>query len=179
MVEIENYSIKEFLSQPYEVMEEYARLLKHLDPIKTKHELKSLTFDNVETIKKTIENQDALPEIFQLMDGLEKEQFENLTVTEFYAKMNYIINQLEHLYKMEEHHLTSQHSDFKWEAVEGSKRLAKFGVLPLVDNLAGGDILKYNAILDLPYMTVFNKLRMDVTVKDIQKDMEKIKTQKS
>ena len=110
------------------------------------------------------------------MHGLSEDEFLKLKVTEFYALLNSITKQLENLLAMEERELTPKHHDTKWEMVEGSKRLGKLGILPTVDSLAGGDILKFQEILDLKYITVFNKLRLDRIKADIQGDMEKIKT---
>lgn len=176
MENIKNYKLKTFLKQSPELIEEYSSILKHLEEIPTKNELKSLKLREVEFVKKQIGNDKALAEIFEYMHEIDEEKLMNLKITEFYGFFNYIINQLEALLATEERHLVSEHVDFKWEAVEGSKRLSKLGILPMIDNLAQGDILKYEQILDLPYMTVFKKLMLDRIKGDIEKDMNKVKT---
>lgn len=178
-MEINNYKISEFLELNTDEVERYTNLLKYLEPVPTINELKDLTFREVETIKHIIQDSDSLPEVFKYMQGLNEEQFLNLKVVEFYELYNYIIKQLENLSKMETQELVSEHSDYKWEAVEGSERLSVMGILPTIDRLAVGDILKYEEILDLPYLTVFNRLRMDRIKSDIEHDMNKIKTPKT
>ncbi|MFC6858799.1 hypothetical protein [Zunongwangia atlantica] len=176
MEEIKNYTLKEFLQQPPELIEEYSKLLKNLEPIETKNKIYELTLGEVEEIKQNFGNEDALPHIYKYMHGLSEDEFLKLKVTEFYALLNSITKQLENLLAMEERELTPKHHDTKWEMVEGSKRLGKLGILPTVDSLAGGDILKFQQVLDLKYITVFNKLRLDRIKADIQTDMDKIKT---
>ena len=175
MREIKNYKLKDFLKKDTELIESYQRILKHLKPIDTKYKLQDLTFRQVETIKQGIDDPETLPEVFEYIHGMSGDEFENIKIIDFYGLYNGIIKQIENLLGMEEQELTSIHSDTKWELVEGSKRLSVMGILPTVDNLAGGDILKYEQVLDLPYLTVFNKLRMERIKSDIEKDMNKIK----
>jgi hypothetical protein len=176
MDEIINYKLKDFLRQPEELVEQYNKLLKNLEPIPTANRIVDLKLKEVEFIKQNINNQDELPTIFSYVEGVDEKGLMNMKILTFYGLYNSILKQLEAVLASENTHLVSIHSDYKWEAVEGSKRLSKLGILPMVDNLAGGDILKYEDILELPYMTVFKKLMLDILKSDIQKDMEKIKT---
>lgn len=43
----------------------------------------------------------------------------------------------------------------------GIKQLDKYGMMNLIDSLAGGDILKYEAVLMMEYTVAFTKLRMN------------------
>jgi hypothetical protein len=172
-MEINNYKLKEFLQQSPELIEEYSTILTLSNPTPTKHNLQDLKFSEVEFVKQNLGKEDALEEVFDLMDNSELLE---IKVVQFYGKLNFIKEQLEQVVRVEEEHLTSKHTDFKWEAVEGSKRLSGLGILPLVDSLAQGDILKYDEILNLPYTTVLKKLILDTLKSDIQKDMDKIKT---
>lgn len=174
-MEIINYKLRDFLVQDITLIEEYANILRLVEPIPTVNKLQDLKLREVEFIKKNIGNQQAIPRIFNYMEGINEDKVMDMTITTFYGLMNSIVKQLENLLGMEEQHLTANHSDMKWEAVDGSKRLSVLGILPMVDNLAGGDILKYEQILDLPYLTVFNRLRMDVIKADIQHDISKLK----
>ena len=179
MEEITNFRLKEFLQQTPQLIEDYSKLLKNLEPQQTKNRIQDLKLKDVEFIKQNITSNEALGEIFESMEELNEADFMNLRVTEFYALYNSILQQLENLMNMEDRELTPNHHNHKWEAVEGGKRLSKLGILPTIDNLAGGDILKYNEILELPYITVFKKLMLDRIKADIQHDMEKIKTNKN
>ena len=178
MQDINNYKLKNFLKQDEVLIESYSNLLKHLDPVPTKHKLQDLSLRQVETIKQGLNEPDVLPEVFEYIQEIKKEEFEDIRIVEFYGLLNDITRQIKNLVGMEEQELVSEHSDFKWEAVDGSKRLGVLGILPMIDTLAGGDILKYEQILDLPYLTVFNTLRMRRIQGDIERDMQKVKTNK-
>ena len=178
MQDIINYKLKDFLNKEASIIESYSRLLKHLDPIPTKNKLQNLSLRQVETIKQGLNDPEALPEMFEYIEGISIDKFEDLRIIEFYGLLNDIVKQIENLVGMEEQELVSTHTDYKWEAVEGSERLAVMGILPMINDLANNDILKYELILDLPYLTVFNRLRMDRIRGDIEKDMQKIKTNK-
>ena len=62
--------------------------------------------------------------------------------------------------------------------VEGSQRMSKFGIYNTLENLSGGDILKYKEIKNLKYSEVFMVLLMKKTASDIRADMAKIKDHK-
>ncbi len=176
MEEIKNFTLKEFLQQKPDLIEDYSKLLKNLEPIETKKHITELTFNEVDEIKQNFGNEDALPHIYKYMHDVNEDEFLKMKITEFYALLNSITKQLENLIALEERELTPKHSDHKWELVEGSKRLSKMGAIATIDSLAGGDILKWQKVIELPYITVFNKLRLDRIKADIQGDMEKIKT---
>lgn len=178
MEKIKNFKVKEFLKQDVELVEQYTQLLRLLEPIPTANKIQDLTLREVEFIKMGVKDEESLAEVFEYMEGVDNNGFMNLNITTFYGLYNDIINQLENLLGMEKQELISEHSDFKWEAVDGSKRLSVMGVLPMIDNLAGGDVLKYEQILDMPYMTIFNKLRLERIQRDIERDMSKVKTHK-
>jgi hypothetical protein len=176
MDELINYKLGEFLQKDSDLITEYTRVLKYLEPIPTANDIKNLKLKEVEYIKKNIDNDEALAEIFKYAEGIDEKQLMKMKITTFYGLYNSIVKQLEAILNAESTHLVSIHSNYKWEAVEGSKRLSVLGILPMVDNLAGGDILKYDSILNMNYQTVFKKLMLDTLKGDIQQDMEKLKT---
>jgi len=57
----------------------------------------------------------------------------------------------------------------------GINKLDQFGLMNTLDNLAKGDILKYDLIRELPYNVVFDKQYLEVTKSDIEKKLSKIK----
>lgn len=176
MEELTNYKLGEFLKKDVNLITEYTTILKYLEPIPTANKLQNLSLRDVEYIKKNINNDAALAEIFKSVEGIDEAQLMKMKITTFYGLYNSIIKQLEGIINAESKHLVSEHSNYKWEAVEGSKRLSVLGILPMIDNLAGGDLLKYESILDITYQTVFKKLMLDTLKSDIQHDMEKLKT---
>lgn len=57
----------------------------------------------------------------------------------------------------------------------GINNLDKFGIKNTLDNLAKGDILKYDEIRGLEYSVVFDKQFLEVTKNEIEKKLSKIK----
>lgn len=57
----------------------------------------------------------------------------------------------------------------------GINNLDQFGLMNTLDNLAKGDVLKYDFIRELPYNVVFDKQYLEVTKSDIEKKLSKIK----
>lgn len=57
----------------------------------------------------------------------------------------------------------------------GINELDQFGIKNTLDNLAGGDILKYDSIRQLPYHEVFDKQYMETIKKKVEKKLAKQK----
>ncbi|QGZ15838.1 hypothetical protein [Elizabethkingia phage TCUEAP1] len=56
----------------------------------------------------------------------------------------------------------------------GSRRLDEFGGYNVLDQLSGGDILKYDAISKLEYWRIYQKLKMDKVRDEIDKEYSEI-----
>jgi len=56
----------------------------------------------------------------------------------------------------------------------GVSELDQFGELNVIDNLAGGDILKWKKVEKLPYYMVFDKLHKNAVETKIQRNYNKI-----
>lgn len=56
----------------------------------------------------------------------------------------------------------------------GVGKLNEFGAYATVDSLADGDILKHDAIMQLPYYAVYQKLKLDKVNREIEKAYQKI-----
>ena len=57
--------------------------------------------------------------------------------------------------------------------------LDKFGHFKTVDALAGGDILKYNDVLKVSYITVVTKMQYSAEVNKYQERLAKVKKRKA
>ena len=68
--------------------------------------------------------------------------------------------------------------DVNIEAVGAKERMSKFGVLNAIDSLAKEDVLKWEQIEKLPYMTVFAKLMMDKEKNNIQQEIAELQKKK-
>lgn len=98
---------------------------------------------------------------------------QNISSSEAMAFILWIIDELKSINELESQFLRSDPDVKMLQA--GINKLDKFGILNTLDNLAKGDILKYDLIRKLPYRTVFDKQYMEVTKSDIEKRLTKIK----
>ena len=175
---IENFKLIEFINQPPEVIERTMIALRYLKPIKTKREIFHMKLKHVELIKTSInstQDEDLIKIISKVQKCKKKEVF-NIPIIEFFGILNSIRKQLEVIVKAEENALKPSEINMKWEAVNGSERKAKFGILNTLEFLSNGDRTQYQYFNNLEYSEVFAILLMIKEDSDIQKDMDKIKT---
>lgn len=85
----------------------------------------------------------------------------------------WIIDELQSIRELESNYLRSD-TDIKLMQA-GISKLDQFGLLNTLDNLAKGDITKYDEIRNLRYNVVFDKQFMEVTRSSIEKKLAKIK----
>ena len=60
----------------------------------------------------------------------------------------------------------------------GIDRFQKYGVFNLIDALAGGNVLKWEAIMELPYVDVYKKLLLFKDEAGFQKDYHQVIAEK-
>lgn len=88
----------------------------------------------------------------------------------------WVLDEIENINKIESNNLQSNpDTDL---VVAGINNLDVFGYLNVVDTLAGGDILKWEQILELPYNNVLDKLIKNNIENKIQKNYQKIISKK-
>lgn len=115
----------------------------------------------------------------KLCSNLTENQILNLPITKFYGIINFMKEDLIQLSNMETNELSDDKSfDINLEAVNANGRMARFGVLNTIDSLAKEDILRWEEIEKLPYMTVFTKLLMDKEKADIQRELAEMQKRK-
>lgn len=117
-------------------------------------------------------------ELFYLMlkdrgVNLFKVDVQNIEVNKAMSFILWIIDELKSVNELEKAYLTSN-PDVKFLQA-GGNNLNKFGLMNTLDNLAKGDILKYDSIRQLPYNVVFDKQYLEVTKSEIEKKLAKIK----
>ncbi|MEJ4088228.1 hypothetical protein [Galbibacter orientalis] len=185
-MELKEYTFKEFLNlSDAELIDSYLFILEALKPLKTLNnnplkELINLSFGEVISAKLSLTQptKEGLIELIKIVSELTEDEIENLSIYTFYGVLNSLKEQIIAINEMEENNLVSKHTSVEWEMVDGSRRLSKYGVLNTIDKLAGGDILKYKDIEELPYQLVLSKLMLDTTKGDIEKDMSDLKLKK-
>lgn len=82
-------------------------------------------------------------------------------------------DEVERIYELEREYLSSQ-PDAKLVNA-GIKDLDELGEINVIDSLAGGDILKWDAIMKLPYHKIFDKQRKSVIESNINRRLAKQK----
>lgn len=178
MIEIENFTLIEFLNQGQDLIENYVVALSYLKPRKTKRQLFDMKLKHVELIKTTIDSgQDR--DLIKIMSKVQKcteEEVLDFPILEFFGLLKSIREQLKIIVTAEENALTPSESNLKWEAVNGGERMSKFGIFNTLEMLSGGDATKYKYYLNLSYSEVFTILLMRKTASDLAREMEKIKT---
>lgn len=180
-MEIENFTLFEYCNQPPEIIESYLTALQYIKPKETKRELLHMKLKHIEMIKQNIDSGEDkdLIEIVAKVQKCTKEEILDFTIIDFFGLLNSIREQLKVIVKAEENALTPSDVDFKFEAVGGSERLAKFGIFNTLEHLSNGDATKYKYFLNLPYSEIFTILLMRKTTSEIQKEMKEIKTTKN
>ncbi len=108
--------------------------------------------------------------------NMEVKKLEKWNIKKFFGAVNFIENQFKYLGKLEQKLDTEIENDL---IVAGIDELNKFGDLNVIDALAGGDILKWQQVLELTYEDVYNKLLKTKTEEDIRKRLEVIYKSKS
>ncbi len=180
MEEIRNYKLKKFIKLDGETTLEYVRILNLINPNTTTNQLIHLSLRDVEFIKNhinSIDDKDLL-EIISRVQGISNQDVLKMPIVKFFGIYNSIKEQLTRLMEAEENALASNNTDFKWEAVDGSAKMQKFGIYNVLDTISDGDILKWESIMELEYSEVFLKLLMNKTKRDIQTEMNNIKLNK-
>lgn len=130
---------------------------------------------------------ETLPELFlkndfeQLFYLMLKDRGQNwficdiqrISIKDVVSFILWIIDEMKSINELESQYLRSE-PDIKMLQA-GIQKLDQFGLLNTLDNLAKGDILKYDEIRNAPYNVIFDKQYMEVTKSDIEKKLSKIK----
>lgn len=112
-----------------------------------------------------------------LLSQYDEVDLSSVEANEVIAFILWVREQLEFIYHIETTYL---HTEPKPELLaSGIQRLDEFGAMTTIDNLAGGDILKYEKIKALPYSEVYQKLKLDKIQAEIREQYEKIITEKA
>lgn len=176
-MEITNFKLIDFLNQSPELIEDYVVKLRYLKPIATKQEVYHMTLKQVEMIKENIDsgNDVDLIEIVSEVQNCTKEEVLDFDIISFFGLINSIRKQLEIIIDAEERALTPSEVNIKWELVQGSEKMAKFGIYNTLEALSGGDALKYKEYMKMSYSEIFTILYMRKTAYELQKQMNEIK----
>ena len=194
-----DYKVWEFLRiTNYELVQEYLLILDLLQPLKVVKNpnsawynkvpktieikpVRSLKFGEVISIRNNFNEGtvNAIIESVSLVTGLKEKQILRFTITQFYGIISFIKDELISITNMEINELTDDSFDYNLEQVNAKGRMEKFGVFNTIDNLANENILDWEKVLEIPYMTVFTKLKMDFERNKIQQELVELQKEKS
>lgn len=167
--------------------------LKFGDVWEMKKKLKTLTFldqlnlvarcdqeviDAVELLdmkKPTITPSDYKKEYDSIIDK-KIEEYLSMQAFEFYHLFNYVVECLKQIIETENSQL-AQDPDID-EIDAGVENLSRLGVYLTLDNLSGGDVLKWDSIYNTSYNRIFTKLLVNRMTNDYIKRLEIIKRKK-
>lgn len=99
------------------------------------------------------------------------------TIAEIIVFWKWLSKELEFIFNLETNYLSSEPEPEMLAA--GINKLNEFGAIATIDQLANGDILKHAQIEKLPYLTVYQKLKLDKAKSEIQKKYTKIIEEKA
>ena len=110
---------------------------------------------------------ETIEKIIKLIYGLET--VENVSVVHLFNCTSWIFEQLTEIVEIENNELKNSVDQKLIDA--GIEELNRFGYMPTVDKLAGGDISEYSKVLSWPYDKVFMKLCYENTLSNINKKL--------
>ncbi|WP_454948113.1 hypothetical protein [Capnocytophaga leadbetteri] len=146
-----------------------------------KESITELTFGDVNTIKREVMRgtTEGLMNAFELVYKCTKKDMMKMNVVRFYRCMKFITNEVDRVMKLEHHHWKVEPTEYDGRLQDaGVKELEMFGDLPMIDSLAGGDILRYNDIEGLNYLEVHYVLWYRAIQTNIQNRFQKLMANK-
>lgn len=108
--------------------------------------------------------------------NIEYNQQSNITASELISFVLWLKDEVEIVQRLEQEHLSSQPDNDLIAA--GIHELNELGEINVIDQLAGGDILKWELVEQLPYYKVFDKLKKNTVEAKVNKEYQKIISKK-
>ena len=130
------------------------------------------TFGEVKDWQQLFSDKESFVKFLTMFD----EKLLTLDVFSFFAFYRYVESEVVRVSEIEQKLLS--HEPTADEVAAGIDRFNKFGVAIQIDNLAKGDLLKWEAIKNLPYEHCLLKLVMDKTANDFTRDYQELMLKK-
>lgn len=111
---------------------------------------KSLTESNLKAVKELIQA------VFPISTD---EQFYNCSIFDVFAAYTWVVEEVEKIYQAEKMKLYKKPTQKQIAA--GIEDFDQLDDVPVVDSIAGGDIRKWNEVLELPYGQVLRKMLLN------------------
>jgi len=187
-MEIKNYKIYQFLALEADKISEYMDYLSCLNPknsivvdryrigltdvtnyrlhAPSVWDMKFKEVDQLKTLLSSSEDENILKAV-SLVFKISIQQVYMLSIIDFFSALNYITKEVLNVVTAEKNSAIDN-ADQKLQACN-VKRLDKFKSYNVIDNLADGDVLKWDSIQELPYRIVFTKTYKDTITNDINR----------
>jgi hypothetical protein len=130
------------------------------------------TFGEVKDWQQLFSDKESFVKFLTMFD----EKLLTLDVFSFFAFYRYVESEVVRVSEIEQKLLS--HEPTADEVAAGIDRFNKFGVAIQIDNLAKGDITKWEAIRKMPYEHCLLKLVMDKTANDFTRDYQELMLKK-
>lgn len=140
--------------RPREIVEIRGKVYQGRDPYR-------MTFADVINFQRQIRSLDAdtMVSIIETLFEIPREILLEIRSTEFFPMWNYFISRMKYIDELRQKAIPED-PDPDWKRA-GGDRLQKYGALGMIDKLAGGNILIWDEIQNLPYHLVFMKICLE------------------
>lgn len=177
MMQIKNYTFEDFIKMDQDTVDEYMVILRNIKNVDTDTKVNQLTLKEVDDLKKGQLNptNNNLIAMVAMVQSIEEDVAMKLPIVSFIPIYLSIVEQLEHLVNGEQQ-LVPAHTNLKWEMVEGSVKMGKFGLFNTTISLAEQFNTTPQEIEKWKYSYVFTILLHNTVKGNLQYEMSKIKT---
>ena len=177
-MKLKNIKLVEFIALTHEEAEQYIFALTYSKEAEPRDVLQfgditKKTFGEVKDWQYIVTKPDAIE---QTIKNIGYESIKLLSVFDFFAGYRYICSEVERVNIIENELLSYEPTPEEIEA--GLDVFGKFSPILQIDSLAGGDILRYNDVRNIPYEDGLTKLALDKERNDYQRRFNKIISRK-
>lgn len=176
-MEIKDYQLSDFIRKDPQLIEDYMIFLNELKGKpnfifgkmrKQKYGVdKSLTelkYGEVIKLKRLVTKTDAQSVFESIATAYHFpiEKVPQLPISTFYSCLNFIVKEITHIIKVENDRFKvepSPYDDIIQQA--GINELEKLGELPIIDQLANGNVWDYDKVEEQPYMAIHAKIWLE------------------
>jgi hypothetical protein len=152
------------------------RMLKESDSLADKTASKMLMqpYAVIVNLKKLYSNQtpENITKMVEIVFGLNHLQQMPIGIVSYFPALNFIMNGIQYISDIETKRLSAPEKEDL--VVAGIQKMRIYGDLTVIDQLAGGDLLKWSEVEKMPYQHVFTKLCMEKDRAEIQENYNEI-----
>lgn len=137
----------------------------------------SLSFKQVIYVKKLLASKGSLNTINEVLKQAfpirTKEQFYNCSIFDVFACYYWMLNGMKSIYDAEKNKLFKKPSQKQLRA--GIETFEQLEDIPSIDGIANGNMLEWDAVLELPYGVVMRKMLLNKLTNEYSENYSKLK----